>query len=220
MQREVLVRKNRENLCHPKRISAIPKESLPSPKNLCHPQKHLCHPQRISAIPKASLPSPKHLCHPKTAILKRENLCRPKTAGIGSVRKAAKKNRSSRGTRFVARIQSKHGFGKGGRTSVTTHGLVISSDPKGRVASVPVRGIRRGILVVVGETSTVSGSRRQTGGREADRERGSGKKRRRKTETDRETDSETETEKDREAEGGRERKRLRARERQPYFSRL
>ena len=44
-------------------------------------------------------------------------------------------------------------------TAVTVHGR-LSSRPKGRADSVPVRRIRPGIRVVLGGTSTVSGSRR------------------------------------------------------------
>ena len=68
---------------------------------------------------------------------------------------------------FVTPIRIKYGIRKWGRCDcVTAHGLrtycarTVSSCPRRRSPSVPVRMIRPGIRVVVGGTSTVSGSRR------------------------------------------------------------
>ena len=92
------------------------------------------------------------------------NLLYPKIGEIRSVCYAAM-DQKSEGTVFVTRFRIKYGLGIWGRRDcVTAHGVTdcartVSSSLKRRSPSVPVLMIWPGIRVVVGGTSTVSGSR-------------------------------------------------------------
>ena len=95
------------------------------------------------------------------------NLLYPKIGEIRSVCNRADGSEFKRELLFVTPFRIKYGIGKWGRHDcVTAHGLrtycarTVSSSPRRRSPSVPVRMIRPDIRVVVGGTSTVSGSRR------------------------------------------------------------